>query len=70
MLSSTIGDIPVEEKKIFINWAIKIGLPFMNMFLKKGLELPSTFFDLVRIKDATFTAMEGYVQVGIVPEFI
>ncbi|TNV79283.1 hypothetical protein FGO68_gene12198 [Halteria grandinella] len=70
VLSSEIGDIPIWDLKTFINFAIKLGLPYMNGFLNRGIPLPDTYFDLVRIKDASFTAMEGYVQVGIVPEFI
>lgn len=70
VLSSEIGDIPVWEMKTFVNWAIKLGIPFINSYLDKGIELPNEFFGIVRIKDATFTPQEGFVQVGIVPEFI
>lgn len=70
VLSSQIGDIPVWEMKTFVNWAIKLGIPFINGFLNKGLELPSLYFGIIKIQDATFTAMDGFVQIGIVPEFL
>ena len=70
VVSSQIGEIDVWSKRVFVNWCISIALPILNRFLAGGLALPSEFFGMVRIQDATFTAMDGFVQVGIVPQFI
>lgn len=61
MLTTQIGEISTWDKVLFINWSIKLALPFVNNYLSMGIQLPDTFFGMVRIKEALFTAMEGYV---------
>jgi hypothetical protein len=60
----------VNDIKNFINVLARIAIPFVNMKLSKNIvKIPSEFFGAVRVKDATLKAMDGYIQVGIVPEF-
>jgi len=44
-------------------------IPFING-LVLGFTIPDTFFGVMRIKSAKFNAMDSYVNIGFVPEFI
>ena len=70
VLDSQIGELNVDEERNIINWTIALALPIANKFLNQGLTLPSEFFGMVRIREAFFQPMNGFIQVGIVPEFI
>ena len=45
-------------------------IPFANKFLMQGFPIPSQFFGVVSVKSANFSARQGYIQIGFVPEFI
>ena len=70
MLYSDIGPINAAELRSFVNVFAYLALPVINQFLAGGFLLPTEYFGIVRIREATFQSMDGYVQVGIVPEFI
>ena len=71
LLQSQIGDLPLWEMRTFFNFFVKtIFIPVVNTYLSSGFALPTEYFGIVRIQNAIFQAMEGFVQVGLVPEFI
>ncbi len=70
VLKSEIGPINVQAMRNFVNFFAYLALPVINGFLAPGFHLPQEYFGIVRIREATFDAMDGYCQVGIVPEFI
>jgi hypothetical protein len=49
VLTSQIGDIDVWSKRIFINWSIKLSIPFINILLASGVQLPDSFFGIIKI---------------------
>jgi hypothetical protein len=53
-----------------VNVFAYLALPVINGFLSPGFMLPKEYFGILRIREASFDAMDGYCQVGIVPEFI
>ena len=69
-LYSDIGWINAYELRSFVNVFAYLALPVINGFLSPGFKLPQEYFGIVRIRDASFLALDGYCQVGIVPEFI
>jgi len=70
VVNSEIGPINVQAMRNFVNFFAYLALPVINGFLAPGFHLPQEYFGIVRIREATFDAMDGYCQVGIVPEFI
>lgn len=70
VFDSQLGPLNIDEERVVINWIIEMSLPIINSYLGKGIQLPDEFFGIIRIRDAFFEAMDGYVRVGIVPEFI
>ena len=70
VLESQLGPLNIDEERTVINWIIEMALPVVNSYLAKGVQLPNEFFGIVRVRDAFFDAMDGFVKVGIVPEFI
>ena len=70
VVTSEIGPIDVESMRKFVNFYAWLALPVINMLLSPGFDLPREYFGIVRIKEAIFNAMDGFCQVGIVPEFI
>jgi hypothetical protein len=67
---SEIGPIDLETKRRFVNFMAYITLPVVNKLLENGFHIPTEFFGMIRIQDAVFESKEGYVSVGIVPQFI
>ncbi len=70
VLYSEFGPIDVQSKINFLNFYAYLALPVINVFLAPGFPFPQEYFGIIRIRDATFNSMDGYCQVGIVPEFI
>ena len=70
VIQSEIGPIDVESKRKFVNFMAYIMLPVVNSLLANGFVIPQEFFGMIRIQDASFETKDGYVQVGIVPQFI
>jgi hypothetical protein len=70
VLTSQICDIDIWSKSVFINWSIKLATPFVNAYLATGIQLPDSYFDMVRVQDAYFAPKEGFVEIEIVPIFI
>lgn len=67
---SVIGDFDAAEFKGFFNVAARIAIPFINnLYLAQGF-LPSDYFGVLRINDATFQSLDGYLAVTITPDFI
>jgi hypothetical protein len=69
-IQSNIGDIPAEDLKVFFNVLFRIGIPFINAFLKGGFQVPQTFFDILIIDEASFFSKDGYLSIMFSPEFI
>lgn len=68
---SKIGAFNSEEFKNFLNVSLRFALPFINsLLLSRALPLPNTFLNLLSIKTATLTVMEGYMVVSLEPEFL
>ena len=68
---SKIGAFNSEEFKHFLNVSLRFALPFINsLLLSRALPLPNTFLNLLSIKTATLTVMEGYMVVSLEPEFL
>ena len=70
VVESEFGPIDLESKRRFVNFMAYITLPVVNKLLQNGFVIPNEFFGMVRIKDALFESKDGYVSVGIVPQFI
>lgn len=70
LLYTDIGPINTEQLRSFVNFFAYLARPVINNILAPGFKLPQEYFGIVRIRDASFEAMDGYCQVGIVPEFI
>jgi hypothetical protein len=68
--SSTIGDINTRDLRVFLNTLFRMVIPFANYFLAKGFQIPDHFFGVLAIKSAQFQAMDGFVEIGFVPEFL
>jgi hypothetical protein len=57
--------------RTFFNFFVKtIFIPVVNAYLAPGIDLPTEYFGIVRVDDAIFQPMEGFIQVGLVPTFI
>lgn len=69
VLYSDIGPINTEILRNFVNLFFYLSLPVINGFLSPGFNMPHEYFGFIRIRDASFVTMDGYCQVGIVPEF-
>ena len=71
VLKSEIGEVSGRELKYFLNTLFRMLIPFINgLVLADGFPIPDTFFGVMRIKSAKFNSMNGYVDIGFVPEFI
>jgi hypothetical protein len=64
------GQISVDDIRNAINSLVYLGLPFLNGYLKDGVQLPSEYLGIVSVQDAFFNAKEGYLQVGVSPKFV
>lgn len=67
---SAIGEIDVQAMRTLVNFFARVLIPVVDRYLEPGFPLPREYFGIVRVKDAFFQAMDGYLQVGLVPEFI
>jgi len=56
--------------RLFANFIMGLLIPIANTFLSAGFLLNEDFYGIFKIKEAIFQAMNGYVQIGIVPQFI
>lgn len=64
--NSVIGDFNAAEFKDFFNVGARVAIPFINTFyLYKGFALPTDFFGVLRITDATFEQHENYLKASI-----
>jgi hypothetical protein len=70
VIGSDIGAIDVESMRNFVNLYAWLAIPVINALMYPGFALPREYFGIIRIQEAIFTALNGFVQVGIVPEFI
>ena len=71
LIQSEIGQVNARELKYFLNTLFRMVIPFINgLVLANGFPIPDTFFGVMRIKSARFYSMDGYVNIGFVPEFI
>ena len=70
VVESEFGTIDLDAKRRFINFMAYITLPVINKLLENGVVIPNEFFGMIRIQDALFESKDGYVSVGIVPQFI
>ena len=70
VVDSKFGPIDLESKRRFINFLTYITLPVVNKLLVNGFKIPNEFFGMIRIQDAIFESKDGYVSIGVVPQFI
>jgi hypothetical protein len=54
VLYSDIGPINAAELRSFVNVFAYLALPVINQFLAGGFLLPTEYFGIVRIREATF----------------
>ena len=70
VVDSEFGPIDLESKVRFVNFMAYISLPVINKLLENGIPIPQQFFNMIRIQDGVFEAKEGYLSLGVVPQFI
>jgi len=71
VVTSEIGPVSGKELQYFLNTLFRMIIPFINgLVLANGIQIPDTFFGVMRVKSARFDSMDGYVNIGFVPEFI
>jgi hypothetical protein len=69
LLMTDMGPIDLESKRRFINWVAWLSIPVVNVWLRPGFPVPNNFLGMFTVKDATFESKEGYVSIGVVPQF-
>ena len=71
VVTSEIGPVSGKELQYFLNTLFRMIIPFINgLVLADGIQIPDTLFGVMRVKSARFESMDGYVNIGFVPEFI
>ena len=71
VVASEIGPVSGKELQYFLNTLFRMIIPFINgLVLADGIQIPDTLFGVMRVKSARFESMDGYVNIGFVPEFI